>query len=281
MPFVDVTADEDRSASMQILSIERSRELIKYAIDKRLSMEEMTDVFGAESHQIKAGPGSCCLFTQENIHGSGRPNTTKKTRVSMDFRISEGIYGDLLGRKIPAGYFHLIPNTEEEEEELANKQAREISFDNGKPNIFYVANNTAATYPIPVHLQRYMLMDYGKKKNITADYELFDLEDMTHLPTLWHLVEKRDCNVVMYSIFALPEDEAERNKMLEAAVKKGMIIHFVNEDLQLAAPEDMATIKEYLAFSKYGQSRLPIGLPLSNLSKSYFDKWSASLAQYQ
>jgi len=281
MPFVDVTADEDRSASMQILSIEKSRELIKYAIDNRLSMEDMTEVFGAESHQIKAGPGSCCFFTQENIHGSGRPNTTGKTRVSMDFRISEGIYGDLLGRKIPAGYFHLIPDTEEEEEELANGPAKELSFSNGKPNIFYVANNTASTYGIPVHLQRYMLLDYAKKKNIIADYELFDLEDMLHLPTLWHLVEKRNCNVVMYSIFALPEDEGERNRLLDAALKKGMIIHFVNEDLALTGPDDMKSIKQYLEFAKYGASRLPIGLPLSNLSKSYFNKWSASLAQYQ
>jgi len=279
MPFVDVTADEDRSASMQILSIEKSRELARYAIDNRLSMEEMTEVFGAESHQIKAGPGSCCFFTQENIHGSGRPNTTQKTRVSMDFRISEGIYGDLLGRKIPAGYFHLIPNTEEEEEALANAEAKVVSFNNGKPNIFYVANNTASTYGIPVHLQRYMLMDYIKKKDISCDYELFDLEDMVHLPTLWHLIDKRDCNVVMYSIFALPEEESERNRLMEAAVKKGMIIHFVNEDLQLTDAESMKTIKQYLDFAKYGQSRLPIGLPLSDLSKSYFNKWSASLAQ--
>ncbi len=281
MPFVDVTADEDRSASMQILSIERSRELIKYAIDSRLSMEEMTEVFGAESRQIKAGPGSCCFFTQENIHGSGRPNTTGKTRVSMDFRISEGIYGDLLGRKIPAGYFHLIPDTEEEEEELASRPPRETTFNNGKPNIFYVANNTASTYGIPVHLQRYMLMDYIKKKNISCDYELFDLEDMRHLPTLWHLVEQRDCNVVMYSIFALPEEEIERDRMLEMAVDKGMIIHFVNEDLALTDAEDLRTIKRYLEFAKYGESRLPIGLPLSGLSKDYFNKWSASLAQYQ
>jgi sporadic carbohydrate cluster protein (TIGR04323 family) len=281
MPFVDVSADEDRSASMQILSIEKSRELIKYAIDKRLSLEQMTEVFGAESHQIKAGPGSCCFFTQENIHGSGKPNTTGKTRVSMDFRISEGIYGDLLGRKIPAGYFHLIPDTEEEEEELASQPPKEQSFHNGKPNIFYVANNTASTYGIPVHLQRYMLMDYVKKKGLTCDYELFDLEDMLHLPTLWNLVEKRDCNIVMYSIFALPEEESERNRMLDVAAKKGTIIHFVNEDLTLTCPEDIKTIRQYLHFSKYGSSRLPIGLPLSNLSKAYFNKWSASLAQYQ
>ena len=74
---------------------------------------------GKAAHQIKAGPGSCCLFSQEHIHGSGMPNTTGKTRISMDFRIAEGMYGDLLGRKMPAGYFHLIPDTEEEEERLA------------------------------------------------------------------------------------------------------------------------------------------------------------------
>ena len=91
MPFCDVTADEDRSRSMQILSIKKSRELIQQAIDKRLSMDEMTELFGKESWQIKAGPGSACFFTQENIHGSGRPNTTGKTRVSMDFRVAEGV----------------------------------------------------------------------------------------------------------------------------------------------------------------------------------------------
>ena len=279
LPFVDVTAVEDRNRSMQIIGIKRSRELIKYAIDHRLSMQQMTDLFAKESWQIKAGPGSGCFFTQENIHGSGRPNDTGKTRVSMDFRIAEGIYGDYLGRKIPAGYFHLIPETEDEEEVLAARPPREKAFANGKPNIFYVANNTAATYSIPVHLQRYMLVDYCKKKNIEFNYELFDLEDMVHLPTLVHLVNDRECNIVMYSIFALPEEENERNQLLETAVKRGGVIYFVNEDLQLTSADDLREIKRYLEFSKYGRSRLPIGLPLSGLSKSYFDKWAASLAE--
>src|SRR5262245_55645580 len=39
LPFVDVTADEDRSRSMQIIPIKKSRELIKQAIDQRLKME--------------------------------------------------------------------------------------------------------------------------------------------------------------------------------------------------------------------------------------------------
>ena len=208
-------------------------------------MEEMTGVFGKESFQIKAKPGSGCFFTQENIHGSGRPNITGKTRVSMDFRIAEGIYGDYLGRKIPAGYFHLIPDTDEEEEMLAKQAPKAASFANGKSNIFYVANNTASTYGIPVHLQRYMLVDYCNKKNLKFDYELFDLEDMIYLPTLRHLVEDRECNIVMYSICGLPwKEDAFRNELLETAVKRGSVIHFVNEDLQLTSADDLKTVKK-------------------------------------
>src|SRR5439155_326774 len=83
---------------------------------------------------------------------------------------------------MPAGYFHLIPDTEEEEERLAKLPPRELQYNNGKQHIFYVANNTSATFCIPVHLQRYMLVDYAEKKKITRDYELFDLEDMLHCP---------------------------------------------------------------------------------------------------
>jgi sporadic carbohydrate cluster protein (TIGR04323 family) len=281
LPFVDVTAEEDKTRGMQIVPIKKSRELVQYAIDHRLSVKEMTELWGRHTHQIKAGPGSCCLFSQEHIHGSGMPNITGKTRISMDFRIAEAMYGDLLGRKIPAGYFHLIPESEEEEDRMAKRPPREVQLKNGKQHIFYVANNTAATYSIPVHLQRYMLYDYSAKKSLSCDYELFDLEDMLHCPTLWSLVEDRNANIVMYSIFALPEEEADRNRMLDTALSRGNIMHFVNEDLQLVTADDLATIKRYLEFSHYGQSRLPIGLPLSDMTKAYFNKWSESIADYE
>jgi len=58
MPFVDVTADEDKTRSMQIMSIKKSRELTKYAIEHRLTIAEMTALWGKNAHQIKAGPGS-------------------------------------------------------------------------------------------------------------------------------------------------------------------------------------------------------------------------------
>src|SRR6266700_2949033 len=45
MPFVDVTSYDDKTRSMQIIPIKRSRELTKYAIEKRLKIAEMTEVW--------------------------------------------------------------------------------------------------------------------------------------------------------------------------------------------------------------------------------------------
>ncbi len=272
MALTDVSAPESYTASMQIIGIKRSRELVQYAIEHRLGCEQMTEMFGKESWPLDAKPGRVCFFTQENIHGNF-VNVTGKTRVSIDFRIAEAQYGDLLARKIPAGYFHLIPSNEEEEDAALRELATAPSLDNGKKNIFYINNNTPSTFGVPVHLQRYMLYDYCKKKDLNYEFELFELEDMAHLPTLNHLITSLKCNVVMYSIFALPEDDDSRNELLQTAVKNGLIVHFVNEDLVLATEKDLRNIKDYLKFSKYGHSRMPIGLPLSNHSKAMFNQW--------
>ena len=80
----------------------------------------------------------------------------------------------------------------------------------------------------------------------------------------------------MYSIFSLPEDEEMRNEMLDTALKRGNVVHFVNEDLQLTNADDLNEIKRYLEFSRYGRSRAPIGLPLSETTRAYFHKWAGT-----
>ena len=271
MTLTDVSAPEDYTASMQIIDIRRSRELVRQAIEQRLTVEQMNEVFGRESWPLKSKPGLVCFFTQENIHGNF-VNVTGKSRVSIDFRIAEAEYGDLLARKIPAGYFHLIPETEEEAETI--KPAVTALASTGKPNIFYINNNTSSTFGVPVHLQRYMLLDYCKSKGLNYEFELFELEDMRHMPTLSHIVHSLNCNLIMYSIFALPEEEEYRNSLLAMALKRGCVIHFVNEDLVLATKDDLALIDRYLKFSRYGESLMPIGLPISDHSKKMFRRWA-------
>ena len=84
-------------------------------------------------------------------------------------------------------------------------------------------------------------------------FELFELETMDHLPTLMHIVEELGCNVILYSIYALPEDAAQRGRIFDAARRKGVHLYFVNEDLALAGDEDRARIEDFLAFAKYGR----------------------------
>ena len=59
------------------------------------------------------------------------------------------------------------------------------------------------------------------------------------------------------------------------AIDNGLIMHFVNEGLVLQTPEDLAQINAYLEFSKYGHSRMPIGLPVTNRSKTMLQSWIA------
>src|SRR6266851_2985314 len=273
MALTDVSAPESYTASMQIIGIKRSRELVQHAIEHRLGCEQMTEMFGKESWPLDAKPGRVCFFTQENIHGNF-VNVTGKTRVSIDFRVAEAEYGDMLARKIPAGYFHVIPERENEEEPTTRNGKPSANAQGGKPNIFYINNNTSSTFGVPVHLQRYMLLDYCKSKQLNYEFELFELEDMTHMPTLAHIVRALDCNLMMYSIFALPEDQAYRNELLQTALKRAMVIHFVNEGLVLATSHDLQTINSYLKFSRYGDSLMPIGLPLSRHGKEMFSRWS-------
>lgn len=242
MPLTDVTAADDWSASMQIIDVNKSRELISDAIKNRLGVHEMTELFGKESWPLLAGPGDVVFFTQENIHGNV-VNVTGKTRVSIDFRLAEGRFGNMLNRKIAGGYFAILHDDDD------GSQIDPASFQNGKPNLLYLANATPGTEGAPVHLQRYMVFEYCKKNDLQYGFELFELEAMTHLPTLQHIVTELASNVVLYSVFALPADKSFRHRIVDAALANGLIMHFVNEDMVIRNEADRDRVEELLAFA--------------------------------
>ncbi len=247
MPLTDVTRAEDRSASLQIIGLERSRELIRHAVANELSVPEMTALFGAESFGVQAGPGKVLFFTQENIHGNF-VNVTGKTRVSIDFRLAEDRFGDQLARKILGGYFEILPEGREQPYRPDHAKLK-----NERTNVIYLNNNTPSTVGAPVHLQRGMVMEYCRKNGLNFEFELFELESMDHLPTLMHIIDELGCNVILYSIYALPEAVAHREKIFAAARRKGVHLYFVNEDLALAGQQDRERIEEFLSFAKYGE----------------------------
>lgn len=245
MPLTDLTADEDSSASMHVIHLDRSRELILEAADAQLSIQQMTERFGAESHPIQAGPGQVCLFGQEIVHGNF-VNETGRTRVSIDFRLAEARYGDQLARKIPGGYFELLPESGEQ------RRRPDFAVDsNGRSNIIYLNNNTPSTRDVPAHLQRCMVYDYCGLHDLAYDFELFELETMDHLPTLFHIIDELVCNVILYSIYSLPRDRAFRQRIYSAVLERDVSLFFVNEDVCLRGQQDIEHVEELLAFAKY------------------------------
>jgi sporadic carbohydrate cluster 2OG-Fe(II) oxygenase/sporadic carbohydrate cluster protein (TIGR04323 family) len=250
MPLTDVRPDSEINASMQIIDIEKSRGMIKHALDEKMSVDEMSEYFSKESWQCKAGPGSMVFFTQENIHGNF-VNDTGKTRVSIDFRLGEGQFGDMLARKIPGGYFQPIPETLEAEEAFVPTD--KALFHNGRSNVLYLNNATKMTDGWPVHLQRYSVYEYCNKIGLNYEFELFELEEMHYMPTLQYIMDKLKCNCVLYSVFALPEDRAFRAKILDACIENGTVMHFTNEDMIIANEADRQRVEDILEFARFGE----------------------------
>jgi sporadic carbohydrate cluster protein (TIGR04323 family) len=255
IPLTDVSRDADRNASMQIIDIARSRELVREAIAGCWSIDEMTARFGAESRHLKAGPGRAVFFSQENIHGNF-VNDTGRTRVSIDFRVAEACYGDLLARKIAGGYFGLIEQPGRRAPPPgAGSTVPRRSLGNGvsgRSTILYLHNNTPGTAGAPVHLQRYMLLEYCRRYGIDYHFELFELENMDHLPTLQHIVSRLESNAVLYSVFALPLARRSRDEIFARALASNVALHFVNEDLAVVDPHDRDLVEELLAFARHG-----------------------------
>ncbi len=245
LPLTEVSAPEDASASMHIVGLERSRALIREATEEQLTVTEMQARFAAESWPLSAGPGRMVLFNQEHIHGNF-VNTTGKTRVSIDFRVAEARFGDRLARKPVGGYFRVLSDGPE-----AHADGITAVAPNGLPTVLYLNNATPGTRGAPVHLQRYMVLDYCRRRGVAYEFELFELDDMAHLPTLSHIVDTLKSNVVLYSVFALPVDPRFRARLLDAALAHGAVMHFVNEDLRLARPADREALEDLLTFAHY------------------------------
>lgn len=255
MPLTDVRSPEMKTASMQIIDAVKSRKLVSRAIEERLSISAMNELFGRFSRQCQAGPGAMVFFSQDNLHGNF-VNETGKTRVSLDFRVAEEKFGQLLARKIPGGYFRLHNN----EPQIDSK---ENDLDGEQKWVVYLSNNTQAVYGIPVHLQRLAVEAFCKTSNMKSHFEFFELEGMDHLPTLFHIIDKAESCVLLYSIFALPECVERRQSLYEALESRRVILHFVNENMTIHDWKSSREVESTLGFAGHGLPGNVVGLPSS------------------
>lgn len=234
--------------SMQIINLETSKQLTIDATEDRWSREKMQEEFMKHAKPVNLNPGQACLFNQANIHGN-IPNETGVTRMSIDYRVLER--DGQFHRKIPGGYFVVNEISESGIDNDANKNR-------DRAIISYNENNTRMTQGIPIYLQRLAMRDYCLERDIRFRYEQVELEGLKHCPILKGVLEHDQADdVILFSVYALPEAPANRKAILDAALENGVVLHFVNELEVMRNETDRERIEGVLGFSRDFSSPVP------------------------
>lgn len=254
MPFTPVSG----SNSMYVVGLEDSRRLMREAIEGDWDQQRMHEEFSKFSWAIEAGPGQAHLFNQEIIHGNAT-NETPISRVSCDFRLA--VKGGPLRRKRVGGYFTLLdPSVRGEAARSAEDQTRPVRQQKKDYTcIGYVNNSTLVTSGIPIVVQRLMMRDYMQQRDLRYTYQQLENEAFAYLPTLKNIlgVDKPD-DVVLYSIYALPDRAEHRRAIYELCIDNGVTMHFANEDLRINNRAEAAWVEANINFARLEPvARLP------------------------
>ena len=232
--------------TMHMLNRDVSKEITKRSIQEKWSQEFFNGFSEKHSYDINLSPGQSWLFNQELIHGNVN-NETGVTRVSMDLRVA--VKGENFGRKFPGQYFRTLFDWKDD----ADK-----AVDNSETFVSYAGWNSAYTKHLPLNLQRAFMDSYLKKHDITINDYQFENEYLDHLPNLQYLIGKVQ-NIVILSIYALPDDPDDRQKIYKSALDNQCRLHFSQEDIILTSESDIQKIETYLNWGEsYKEWRIDV-----------------------
>ena len=88
---------------------------------------------------------------------------------------------------------------------------------------------------------------YLLKHNIIINDYHQENEYLDHLPNLQFLTNKID-NIVLLSIYCLPDDVEDRQKIYEIALSNNCQLHFAQEDIIINNQDDIDLIEKYLTW---------------------------------
>lgn len=216
--------------SMWIVDYNNSKSITKKAVEGRLSQKQFEKMSIDKAFPVTLNPGQAHLFHQEHIHGNLN-NETNITRMAIDWHVL--VEGQEFGGRYPGGFFRLSGDYKQEKVKTTNAT-------------IYLSNNSSFDKYIPLHIQRNYILDYCKQNNIEYSSYTFENEHLKHLPILEDIINKKQ-NVIMLSIYSLPDDKELRNHYLNLAINKNVDIIFVNELLKLSK-DSLANINTYLEF---------------------------------
>ena len=224
------------SNTMWMCQIPVSKEITRRVIHEQWSHEFYQNFSHKHSSPVTLSPGQSWLFNQEMMHGNVN-NETDITRVSMDLRIM--VKGENYGRKYPGQYFR----------HLFDWEAKNTTIDNSQSFLTYVGWNSKYSKHLPMVIQRSFIDKYLAKNSIKINEYTQENEYLDHLPNLQALTNTID-NIIMLSIFALPDDPEHRANIYKTAFANNCTLHFAQEDIIIDSESDIKIIEEYLTWGK-------------------------------
>lgn len=224
------------SNTMWMCPIEISKDITRRVIQEKWSHEYYQYFSHKHSTPVTLVPGQSWLFNQQMMHGNIN-NETDITRVSMDLRCM--VKGENYGRKYPGQYFR----------HLFDWETKDYEIDGSESYITYVGWNSSYTKHLPMVIQRSFIDKYLTKNSIKINEYTQENEYLDHLPNLQALTETVD-NIVLLSIFALPDDVEYRQKIYQTAFANNCVLHFAQEDIILSTDDDIKIIEDYLTWGK-------------------------------
>jgi sporadic carbohydrate cluster 2OG-Fe(II) oxygenase/sporadic carbohydrate cluster protein (TIGR04323 family) len=218
------------SNSMWIVGYEDSKNITKEIVEYKTSQDVFEKMSLDKAFPVTLSPGQAHLFHQEHIHGNVN-NKTNVTRMAIDWHVL--VEGEEFNGRYPGGFFRLPKEYEQEKVKINNAS-------------IYLSNNSDFDKHIPLHIQRNYIVNYCEQNNIQYSGYVFENEHLEHLPILEDMINKAQ-NVIMLSIYSLPNDKELRNHYLNLAINNNVDIIFVNELLKLSK-DSLANINTYLEF---------------------------------
>jgi len=220
LPLTPVAATN----SLYVSDEQTSVGVTKTIRELRYSIEEMNRLARRACQPLKMRFGEVYHFNSHIIHGTEK-NYTNHTRVSFDFRMLRE--GDERGLKDKSFFVQF------------GKQAVASTRRTG---IVYIGKRRGFTNIISQKYQLLLCRRYAAENQISVLLAETELSGFNYLPALWNMISGsysgRFSDLIIFSIFLLPESTAERHKLAEECCAKDLTLHFVAEDI-VTRPETM------------------------------------------
>ena len=97
----------------------------------------------------------------------------------------------------------------------------------------------------PQHIQNIVIREFCKKENLHYSLSAVEYAMNNSCKTLYQLINdlKNLNGIVAYSLFQLPFNNFERNKILKIIIKKKKTFYFALEDLKISNKNDLKKIE--------------------------------------